>query len=446
MDKFLLLSETVRSSWERIGKPARVLCAFSGGADSSALLLLLCRLRSDTPQFPQIIAAHVNHHLRAASDQDAALARAQCDKLSVPFYLADVYPASSSEEAARRARYDALYRIASEQNCDVIALAHHLHDQSETVLMRLMRGSVDGLKGMAEFTPAPDRTPLWRPLLGTDPAIFREGLSQLDLSWTEDETNADPAYLRNYVRHQVLPAMRKRSPQLDAHILNTAQALRDESDLISSLADAFLSDHASLLPPCPFLDAQAFAQLHPALRRRVIRSMLGAFCLTDDVMFTHIGACASIRDQGTVNLPHGFRLQHHGKRIHLLLPDVSPLPIDRPEVLPYAPGLSNGVDYQSVPQALYRNTCLRYRQPGDYICPFGMQGQKSLQDYLTDRKVDRPFRDHLPLLCRGSEVLWVIGVGASETLRAGDDPDQNILLHYSGRLIMQPAYHTTKEL
>ena len=445
MDKFLLLSESVRSSWQRIGRPGRVLCAFSGGADSSALLLLLQRLAESQQDAPVIIAAHVDHHLRPASDGDALAARALCEKLSVPFYLAHVHPMNASEEAARQARYDALYRIASEHNCDVIALAHHLHDQSETVLMRLMRGAVDGLKGMAEFTPTPNGTPLWRPLLGTDPASLRDLLTHFGIAWQEDETNADPMYLRNHLRLHVLPAMRKRAPQLDMHMNNTAQVLWDESALMDHLADAFLAEHASLLLPCPFLNAQAFSQLHPALRRRVIRRMLSAFLPMDDVAFSHIDDCASIRGRDTVNLPRGFRFQHLGKRIHLLLPKVSPLPIDAPEVLPYAPGFSNGVDYQSVPRALYHNACLRYRLPGDFIRPFGMQGQKSLQDYLVDQKVDRPFRDHLPLLCKGSEVLWVIGVGASEALRASDDPDQNILLHYTGRLVSQPAYHNTKE-
>lgn len=446
MDKFLLLSESVRSSWQRIGKPARVLCAFSGGADSSALLVLLCRLRDAVPDSLRVIAAHVDHHLRPGSRQDAFAARALCEKLGVPFHLAHVYPVNASEDAARHARYEALYRIAEDQGCDAIALAHHMQDQSETLLLRLMRGSADGLKGMAEWTPGVRRAALWRPLLSADPASLRDLLTCCNLVWQEDETNADSAYLRNYVRHHVLPAMRKRASKLDAHILNTSQVLRDESDLLNSMASGFLNDHASLLLPCPFLDAQPFAQLHPALRRRVIRSMLAAFRLTDDVAFSHIDACAFISDRATVNLPRGFRLQHLGRRIHLLLPAVSPLPIESPEVLPYAPGLSNGIDYQSVPQALHGKTCLRYRQPGDHIRPFGMQGQKSLQDYLTDRKVDRPFRDHLPLLCIGSEVLWVIGVGASETLRASADPHRNILLHYTGRLIMQPAHHSTKEL
>ena len=446
MDNFLLLSDTIKESWQRIGKPQRVLIAYSGGADSSALLMALRRLNKLQDGIPELLAVHVNHHLRPTSTDDAEASRALCDRLHIPFICADVFPRSVSEDHARIARYEALYNLAREHACDVITLAHHLHDQTETMFMRLMRGTGDGLKGMAEYVPDTERTPLWRPLLNTHPDLLKQSLEEVSVSWQEDETNRDSRYLRNFIRLQVLPPLRERAPHLDTHMAQTACILQDESTFLRSLAEDFLSAYASMEPPCPFMDADAFSALHIALKRRIVKCLLDAFSLSDSVTFAHIDAGASISIGETVNLPMGFALYHAGKRIHLLLPSVQPLAIPSLEELPFVTGLSNGKTYQSMPKSVYAGTCLRHRRSGDYIQPFGMAGQKTLQDYLTDRKVDRPFRDHLPLLCQGSEVLWVIGVGASEKMRALPESHMNILLHYPGRLIMELHNHTTKEL
>jgi len=85
-------------------------------------------------------------------------------------------------------------------------------------------------------------------------------------------------------------------------------------------------------------------------------------------------------------------------------------------------------------EACFERECsLRHRQTGDYIRPFGSQGRQSLQDYLVNRHIDAPFRDEIPLLCRGSEVVWVCGVGAGEAVR-GQPDEERILVRLEGEM------------
>ena len=102
---------------------------------------------------------------------------------------------------------------------------------------------------------------------------------------------------------------------------------------------------------------------------------------------------------------------------------------------PFAGNAGDGLRFQAMPEAVWQNAVLRTRQPGDRITPFGMQGTMKLKDYFVSRGVDQPFRDGWPLLCQGQEVLWAIGVGASERLRCQpSDAEKLCVVHYSGLL------------
>lgn len=443
----MLLKDVIKTSWEECGKPQRVLVAFSGGADSTALLVALHRFSAENAGIPCIWAHHVHHGLRANADSDAAFCETVCKKFSIPFSCSKVHLSGFSENEARTLRYEALFEAAARADADTIALAHHLHDQTETMLMRLMRGTAYGLKGISVMSTRENGIRLWRPFLSVSPEYLRKALLEAQLSWQEDESNSNPRYLRNLLRQDILPLMRSHASNMDEHFYQASLTLQEENAFLGNLADDFLQKHGSLLPPCPFLDALAFSALHPAMKKRVLHAFfLAAAHLTDSPDRRTYDACAAIKENETVNLPDGRRLFHAGAHIHLVLPGVSgnlsPL-----AVLPFKKDISNGIDAQSIPKSVYESAVLRTRQPGDFIIPFGMNGKKSLQDYLTDKKVDRPFRDHLPLLCKGQEVLWVIGVGASEKMRAHPDDSMNVLLHYPGRLIMNtPSQSAIQEI
>ncbi len=430
MNAFDALLDVARASWRAAGAPGRVLVAVSGGADSVGLLRVLDALRSELGF--TLAAAHVDHGLRAESPADAAFVRALCEKLAVPCSIARLSLTRADENAAREARYAALYERAEAFDANVVALAHHAGDQAETVLMRLSRGSGgDGLSGMAALRAVDGKAfSLWRPFLSVSPDGIRDALRQIDQTWREDASNHSDDYFRNRVRHHVLPALGVGATD---NIARAAGILYEESDYLNAVARDFLADHACLSPPCVFLEAPPFDALPIAIKRRALRIVLKSLGIDGD--YRSIDRLMSLRPGEKDNLPLGFRAERTALRLHFIPPMPSLLPLGALAQLPFTGSPGNGKRAQAAPLGALNGAALRYRLPGDVIHPLGMKGKKSLQDYLVDQKVDRPFRDHLPLLCQGGEVLWVIGVGASERLRvAGGAP--SALYQYIGRLPM----------
>ena len=193
----------------------RILVAYSGGADSTALLLALHYL-APGKNF-SLCAAHLDHSLRPASAQEADECRRLCLRLNIPFFTRRLDIAAISresgiglEECARRERYAFLSSVALQENCDWIAVGHNQNDLAEDILMRLIRGAGwPGLGGM----PALDRERhLVRPLLLHPREAIEDFLVGLGVTWVTDESNTDPAYLRNRVRGSLLPMILQENP------------------------------------------------------------------------------------------------------------------------------------------------------------------------------------------------------------------------------------------
>jgi tRNA(Ile)-lysidine synthase len=179
-----------------------VLVAVSGGADSVALLHILREL---APTFSlALYVLHVDHGLREESVRDAEFVQALGVRLEVPVVVERVEVGPGSVEAAARdARYAALEAWADRLGADRIAIGHSADDQAETVLMRLLDGA--GVRGLAGIPPRRGR--VIRPLIETRRHVLREALTAAGLNWVEDETNRDPKFLRNRIRHELLPLL-----------------------------------------------------------------------------------------------------------------------------------------------------------------------------------------------------------------------------------------------
>lgn len=209
-------------------------CALSGGVDSVVLLHQLALLQ---PRFGyRLVAAHIHHGLSPNADAWLAFCRRYCGALGVSFHSAHVEVARDDpaglEAAARRARYAALERIP----CDWLVLGHHQDDQAETVLFRLMRGAgARGAAGMAAVEAG--RPGRLRPLLGTRRAALVACAEAADLTWVEDESNADQRYARNALRHRVLPAVESVFPAAVPALARAADNLREASALLDDLAE-----------------------------------------------------------------------------------------------------------------------------------------------------------------------------------------------------------------
>ena len=198
---------------------ARVLVGVSGGPDSTALLAGLVDVRDECGL--ELRAVHIDHGLRAESRGDAAYVRRLCARWGVPVTVQRVdvqglrrEEGLSVEEAARRARHHAMLNEADAHKADTIALGHTKDDQIETALLNLLRGAgLRGLAGMAEHGDSPftlpngGRVPIIRPLLGVTRGQVMRYLRGKRLRPRHDASNADPAHLRNRVRHELLPLM-----------------------------------------------------------------------------------------------------------------------------------------------------------------------------------------------------------------------------------------------
>lgn len=219
--------------------------AFSGGLDSTVLLHLLAHLAT-TESLPALSAIHVHHGLQAVADAWPQHCRSVCASLGVPLQIVrvQVQPGASLERAARDARYHAFTEVTRPD--DVLLTAQHRDDQAETLLFRLLRGAgVRGLSGMPRQRPLGEGH-LLRPLLDVTRAELEAYANEHGLSWIEDPSNEDRQYSRNYLRHQVFPALTRRWPQAVATMARSAAHLTEAQGLLEELADMDLREASSV--------------------------------------------------------------------------------------------------------------------------------------------------------------------------------------------------------
>ena len=408
--------------------PARkLLVGLSGGADSVALLLLL--MEADV----QVTAVHVNHGLRGAeSDGDEAFVRALCEKYEVPLltFRADP-PENPGEGWAREVRYAFFRQAMQSVQADALALAHHRDDQAETLLLHLLRGAgLTGLTGMAEDSDTAGMRIL-RPLLTYSREELRAYLNERGQAWREDASNADPRYLRNALRRDVLPRLERLIPGAAERIATTASLLAEDEAVLNVLTADFLAAHPGDALPLAALRLQP-----KGLQKRILRAWWTAIAAPQkerslsvpqtEALQALVNAPASAR----CNLPGGWHGQSGWTHLHLVSAEgTSPIPEGRATESPllmvqaFAGDPGDGQQMQAVPKAWLTECVIRSRQRGDFIRPFGLTGKQSLQDYFVNRRVDAAFRDSVPLLCRGSEVLLVAGVGAGAIPHANEIND-----------------------
>src|SRR6185369_15843444 len=220
--------------------PLPLAVAFSGGADSTALLYAAARLWPG-----KVHAIHVHHGLQAAADDFSRHCQNVCKTLGVPLHVIQVNarhePGESPEDAARRARYSALAQVATSLQLMSVLLAQHADDQVETLLLALSRGA--GLPGLAAMPTCFERhgVRFERPLLGIAGAALRAWLAGQGVAFVEDPTNANIAFTRNRIRRDVLPALEKAFPQLRETFARSARHAAQAQELLAALAADDLS-------------------------------------------------------------------------------------------------------------------------------------------------------------------------------------------------------------
>ncbi len=393
------LPATIRTAIDRHGLiPAGtdLFVGLSGGADSVALAQALRQLGIP------FTAAHLNHNLRGVeSDADERFVR----ELGFPLVVksVDVRRLASEqnlslEMAARKARHD----FFAEFGEATIALAHHADDQVETFFLKLARGAgTEGLGGMA-FCQQVGPLRLIRPMLGIRKESILEWLRENGCAWREDASNGDSSFLRNRVRHAILPLLeRELNPEIRAAILRTMEILREENGWMAGLQDQ--SDSL-------------------AARRRRLRQWLfenAAEAAGFDAVEKILALVADGRGTRTFELNDRQRVVVEYGIPRFEERTIPPAP---PRfVLTTEPGTGWRKDHgqgagilpaeASFDAAKVGDSPLEVRgaEPGDRIAPLGMEGSRKLQDILTDQKLPQARRANIPVVtCRG-EVVWVPG-------------------------------------
>jgi tRNA(Ile)-lysidine synthase len=422
-----------------------VVVAVSGGADSVALLDIMTRLDCGL----HLVVAHLNHCLRGAeSDADEAFVASLADNYHLPFVsqrcdVADLARRErlSLEDAGRRARYAFLEQTAAQYRASSIALAHHQDDQAETVLIRLLRGSGGtGLAGMA--SAAGEK--LKRPLLQVSRAKLEQYLKQRGLTFRTDSTNADTAILRNSIRHELIPFLRRYNPKVSERLAATAEILAGDEELLDGLTQAAYQKLAASEKGEVRFQVEPLLREPRPLRLRLYRRAL--FELRGDLMrigLAHLDAidrlAASPRPNAEAKLPGAFKAWrcYGSLSIGHAAPQASPaweqvvtgvgryqLPggavlvverLSRPESLDTGSRWSAFLSPDAVPFPWL----LRNFRPGDRFTPLGMGGAQKVKDAFINEKVPPDLRRQIPLLLSEGEIAWVPGVRLGERGRVG---------------------------
>lgn len=416
-----------------------VLCALSGGRDSVVLLHLL-REESAASGFC-VVAAHYNHHLRETAQRDEDFVRTLCTGLPLVVGGGDVAAfaratGTSHEEAGRILRYRFLDETAREMGADFIATAHHAQDNAETVLLHLLRGT--GLQGICGIPPVRlwhGRT-IFRPLLDVSRTDIDTYLNENALPYVEDESNADPAYTRNRIRHELLPLLEELSPGSTGRIAAAATRLRYDSEELAEQA-------AALLPPAAptgetVLPAALFEGVSDALALRLIR--LAAQRLGVELTAAQTEAVRHLKTGGVFDLPHRVRALRSRDALCLF----RRLPPPPPQVLhegvqtwgAYRVSVQRTTGHVTAGDAtlLLRADAL----PLTITCWDGTgrltvgNGRRTVKRLLADHGVPLSRRDTLPALWAGDTLAAVLGAGTDQACLPCGNDQLVITLEYRG--------------
>lgn len=438
----------------------RALLAVSGGPDSTALLLALAHLSASGGLKLDLWLAHFDHGLRRRAEREAekAFLSGLAAKLGLPFLFGrgDVRAHArqhrlSLEEAARELRYRFLAEQAEKASINVVATGHTADDQAETVLMHLVRGSgLTGLAGMRPSSswplPGHEDLLLVRPLLEVSRGETERYCQEEGLSPCLDVTNLLLGPLRNRIRHELLPLLRRYNPKIEGALLRLAAATVSDLTYLEETAAASWRALAVEDKDSVGFRRSQLAALSPAIRNRLlqaacqqlladarqieaahIRSMVDALAKPASGRLSLPGGLAFAVDDEFVRLTLGREAAAKARPIPetpLAVPghttvagwliEAETLPGRRVEVGadPYEAFL----DYQAVGAQLI----IRGRRRGDRFRPLGLGGEKKLQDYLVDAKVPRDERDGVPLVCASWGIAWVVGHRIDERARVGE--------------------------
>lgn len=414
--------------YEMVQPGDHVVCALSGGADSVALVYAM-KLLADKLEIT-VSAAHFNHCLRGAeSDSDETFVREFCDLHDIPLVVGSgtVTPGKKGlEAAARNARYAFLRTLSGK-----IATAHTADDNAETVLLHLVRGT--GLKGLGGISPV--NGTIIRPMLDVTREDVLTFLQEYHLRYVNDSSNATDQFLRNRLRHHMMPLLRQENPRIGENLSAMALRLRSDAEYLDTLA----TENATT-------SVEKLRSLPEALRLRVLGELLEGWgvpepeaehiALADKLVFSDKPS-AKAAFPGGVMVSRCYGKLEKVREVEALPETELPCPgiVEIPQVglrviCEPAQTLSDTQDrFTVIPEG---KVIIRSRKSGDKLRHSG--GSKSIKELFIDRKIPARHRVSVPVLADNLGVLGVYGFGADKDRLAKTLPAMEIRFETSGKL------------
>ena len=410
--------------YDMVSPGQQIICACSGGADSVALLFGLYLLQEKLNI--RLSAAHYNHGLRGAeSDRDECFVRQFCDRYDIPLSVGKGTVVSGKkglEAAAREARYAYFATLDG-----TVATAHTADDNAETVLMHLIRGT--GLKGLGGI--APKREKLIRPMLRVTRGEVMEFLAEYHLPYVEDGSNETDMFLRNRLRHHVMPLLRQENPKLAENLSSMAMSLRRDEEALTAVVGSDVSDVDALRQMVPPVRARALEQFmkENGVREPERRHM----AMVESLIFSqNPSAKADLPGGVTISRCYG-KLMVAGETVDWKARKVNCPGITEIPELGLKIVCTQAEELVNTPEIFTLSTSgdvlVRSRKTGDAITLPG--GSKTLKKLFIDRKIPAQNRGQIPVFCDETGVLAVGSVGADHKRIAKELPAWQFRLIYT---------------
>lgn len=402
-------------------KSEPIVVALSGGIDSMVLFDIISKLNT------KVIIAHVNHNKRIESKEEYKYIEKMAKERNIPFEGYSITNTSDNfHHESRLQRYDFFRAIAQKYQSSKIAVAHHLDDQVETVLMRIVRGtSFSGYSGIKEIRY--DRNvSIIRPLMDIKKECIIEYAKSNNIQYFEDASNSEDIYTRNRFRNKIIPLLKEENPNLDNKIIQLAEYIDSANDIIEEKTKEFLQSYSMYSN----VSLNDFNELNKVVKIKVIQHMVNNTS-NDTVEVNYeqykaiIDICLSSQPNQTYSLPNSYLFVKEYEVIYIK----KELPIKEVDIKITTEGeyfvddnksyifstdkithnYSNYFElcYNKLVFPLY----IRQRQNGDKMSL--KVGSKKVKDILIDKKIPKSERDRLLVITNDKQVLWIPGIKKS---------------------------------
>lgn len=425
--------------------------ACSGGRDSISLLHYLNSIKHDLDC--EVVAINVDHGIRQNSALDTEFVMQFCKEHKIRAYKFKGEALSVAkeekltlEQAARKVRYGVFETVIKKGLVDKIALAHHMYDQAETILLNIIRGC--GLNGARGMEPIRDGIYI-RPLLATPRENIMAYIDEHSLEYVEDETNKDTTYSRNYIRNIIMPALRKHFHGVEKNIINFAELCAKDDDFINSKIDI-----NTMIETPDFIKVPlSYFYQDEAIINRILMKVFEKFS-RQDFERKHIEIVRSFAieaDNGSViSLPfkvkalkeYDYIIIGHIKKREIvgqyefssgkikiegygIIRSTSSKVLTEPKIHQHI------IDADKLPSG----AVWRFRQEGDTFAPLGLGGTKKLKEYFIDKKIPQRMRNEIPLLAVGNKILAVADVEIAEELKVDENTKRFYKINYQRDLM-----------